>query len=352
MIKSLQIGRGLAALAVTLFHTSGMFADPRFGLESPFWNWTYRGDLGVDFFFVLSGYIILHAHREDIGRPAQLKGYAFKRFVRIYPLYWIFTLLILAGAALVGGVSAMPQNGGDLLSIGLLVRFSEISTPVGTAWTLFHEIIFYAIFALLLLRRWLGIAMLGLWFGIVAWNFHYAPFGNWSFPQTLFSAHNLGFLFGIGAFFLSARSDKTTALACLLIGLLLIPALLWGEGALGRADPLQLGFTIAFALIIAGAVALERQGLVVRSAALAMLGDASYTLYLAHENVGATLLKIAVKLRLTDHVDHHILYVGFVATIIFFSLLFYRWVEKPLLGWMRRITGVRRNMPSPKVATA
>ncbi|MDX3901360.1 MAG: hypothetical protein QHC40_12755 [Sphingobium sp.] len=31
MIKSLQTGRGLAAFAVTLFHTSGMFADPRFG---------------------------------------------------------------------------------------------------------------------------------------------------------------------------------------------------------------------------------------------------------------------------------------------------------------------------------
>ena len=68
------MGRGLAALAVTLFHTSGMYADPRFDLAPPFWNVTHRGDLGVDFFFVLSGFIILHAHRVDLGRPGQLPG--------------------------------------------------------------------------------------------------------------------------------------------------------------------------------------------------------------------------------------------------------------------------------------
>ncbi len=346
------MGRGLAALAVTLFHTSGMFADPRFDLAPPFWDWTHRGDLGVDFFFVLSGFIILHAHRGDLGQPGQLPGYAIKRFVRIYPLYWIFTALILMGAALTGGISAMPQGAGDLVSITTLIRFTGIDTPVGTAWTLFHEILFYAFFALLLVRRRLGVAALTLWFGVVALNLHYAPFGGWSFTRTLLSAHNLGFLFGIAAWYVSPRLDRTAAIACLIAGVLLVPLLLLGEGGLGRADALQLGFTIAFAFIIAGAVAMERHGLIGHSRPLMILGNASYTLYLAHENVGATLLKVAVKLRLTDWIDLRILYIACLAAIILFSLVFYRLVEKPLLIWLRRAHGVRRQVPPPQPTPA
>lgn len=108
---------------------------------------------------------------------------------------------------------------------------------------------------------------------------------------------------------------------------------------------MQLGFTLAFGFIIAGAVAMERHGLIGDSRPLAMLGDASYTLYLAHENVGATLLKIAVKLRLTDHVDHRILYIGCVAIILLFSLIFYRLVERPMLALLRRAYGIMKNAP-------
>jgi len=103
MLKSLQMARGIAALAVTLFHTSGMFADPRYGFERPFWWLTERGDLGVDFFFVLSGFIIMLAHRADVGRPREVGNYAFKRAVRIYPMYWLFTLLIVVGAVATSG---------------------------------------------------------------------------------------------------------------------------------------------------------------------------------------------------------------------------------------------------------
>ena len=102
--------------------------------------------------------------------------------MRIYPLYSIFTALILTGAGLTGGISAMPRGAGDLVSITTLIRLTGIDTPVDTAWTLFHEILFYAFFALLLVRRWLGVAAMGLWFGLVALNLHYAPSGAGALP--------------------------------------------------------------------------------------------------------------------------------------------------------------------------
>ncbi len=51
------------------------------------------GHAGVDFFFVLSGFIIMHAHTADIGKPERLYRYLWRRATRIYPIYWIVTLI-------------------------------------------------------------------------------------------------------------------------------------------------------------------------------------------------------------------------------------------------------------------
>ena len=64
-IKSLQYGRGLAAVAVLLHHAC--LATAAFGEKPPrlVESIINRGNLGVDFFFVLSGFIIMHAHGAD-----------------------------------------------------------------------------------------------------------------------------------------------------------------------------------------------------------------------------------------------------------------------------------------------
>src|SRR3546814_12797234 len=97
-IKSLQIGRGLAAMAVLAFHLSIMVTEPRFNLPPIFADYTSHGRLGVDFFFVLSGFIMPFAYAKDIGNPDRAGGYALKRFIRLYPLYWLLTVAILLGS--------------------------------------------------------------------------------------------------------------------------------------------------------------------------------------------------------------------------------------------------------------
>ncbi len=87
----IEAGRALAALAVVLFHTDtivttnivGAKALPLLGL----------GERGVDFFFVLSGFIITLVHADDIGRPDRLKYFAWRRWSRLYPILW----LVVAG---------------------------------------------------------------------------------------------------------------------------------------------------------------------------------------------------------------------------------------------------------------
>src|SRR5689334_4430297 len=80
-INSLQAGRALAALAVVVHHSA--LAAHDFGGGS--FDLLSYGWLGVDFFFVLSGFIIFHS---TVGRNKTLADYSIARFRRIYLPYW------------------------------------------------------------------------------------------------------------------------------------------------------------------------------------------------------------------------------------------------------------------------
>jgi len=73
MLLSIQVCRGLAALSVLLFHLGGALAAPKY-FDEPIFLEICRagGALGVDFFFVLSGFIIATVHWTDIGDSSRL----------------------------------------------------------------------------------------------------------------------------------------------------------------------------------------------------------------------------------------------------------------------------------------
>lgn len=345
MIRSLQVGRGLAALAVTAFHLSYMFGDQKYAGRPVFDTITARGNLGVDFFFVLSGFIITMAHQRDIGRPEQARDFVVKRFIRVYPLYWIFTALIFVGSAATGGANTMPHAFGDIASMVALVHFTPYDVPLGPAWTLFFETLFYALFATLILNRRLGIALFTAWFALLLVSFQRPAHGSWTFWTTLTSTSNLNFLGGIAAYFVAQRIAGARALAVLVGGTVSLPLIFLCEDVLGRGAMLHVLYGLAFTAMIAGAVGLERERRMPHVPALELLGSASYTLYLSHESVGSTLLKIAAKLRLTRMVNPHLLYPFVLAAMIAFAIIFYLLVEKPMLAALRRVFETRRFAP-------
>ena len=59
--------------------------------------------------FVLSGFIVLHAHAPDVGRPAALGRYLWRRFARVYPVYWLYLGVYLALLALAGHYRFEPR---------------------------------------------------------------------------------------------------------------------------------------------------------------------------------------------------------------------------------------------------
>ncbi|MCZ2499322.1 hypothetical protein GN316_21400 [Xylophilus sp. Kf1] len=108
-----------------------VFADDRDGGVPLFFGQTRLGNLGVDFFLVLSGFIILFAHHADIGHPGRLRNDVAKRFFRIDPIDRFVTAGLLVAAVLTNGRSPVPQSLGDLATTVALVRFHDFRVPIG-----------------------------------------------------------------------------------------------------------------------------------------------------------------------------------------------------------------------------
>lgn len=83
--------RGFAAIGVAIFHTQGL-ASSSFLYSNSF---IQNANLLVDFFFVLSGFVIAYSYSDKINNFESLKKFQFKRFLRLYPLHLITLILFL-----------------------------------------------------------------------------------------------------------------------------------------------------------------------------------------------------------------------------------------------------------------
>lgn len=290
---SLEIARFLAALAVALEHISTTIPQLKLG---PAPLPPMPASAAVLFFFTLSGFVIYNAHHQDAGQLARLPRYAWRRFCRIFPLYWLSLLPMLA----VLWPGCPPFY---LAKIFTLTPFTgpiaELNPP---AWTLRAELLFYIVFGLALLpyaRR----VLLPAW-GVLLAAAWYHDLRGWGGPETLLpwlpagvSSHllalnNIMFFAGLGAGWVFARwrpsprilwplfGAGTLALACLLR--------LDAWGTLYPADT-RLPFTAAaFASLLFTLAALERGNHLRLHRRWAALGAMSYPLYLLHSAAAFT----------------------------------------------------------------
>lgn len=284
LLTTIQAARGAAALAVVLCHVGTVLGDPFHGALR-------AGHAGVDFFFVLSGFIIATVHHADIGRPSRLPAYLGKRLTRIYPLYWTATGVALGLSA--GGAASLVQRDPArlLLSLALLPQHTE---PVlAVAWTLQHEMLFYLAFALLILNRSIGVAVLAIWAGFVAVTTALTPAGLPWAPADLLrdfvgASYNLEFGLGVAVAVLARRvqvSFPRPVAAMGMAGLSLTGA---AEDAgwipyLGLTG--QALFALSAAAVILGLATAERVGAARAGRAAVFVGSASYAIYLIHAPV-------------------------------------------------------------------
>jgi exopolysaccharide production protein ExoZ len=296
-LTSLQIGRGLAAMFVVLFHLNNSVWSEAKYFPHPFSPLLSFGNAGVQFFFVLSGFIIYLVHARDIGMPDRLKAFALKRFVRIYPTYW----LVLAVFIVVLSVepfwgTADQRRLGNLVASVLLIPW-PVEPILSVAWTLKYEVMFYTIFAVAIINATTGLLLFAIW--------QLACIGNVLFGSSIFSdsmilsANNLLFAFGLFAAyrFKMHRCPAPGVFAMAGAALFLATGLhqVFATEPL-PADVYVLSFGLASAVVILGACSYERSFGINAPRWLAVIGDASYLIYLVH----LPLLSIFTKLLFTS----------------------------------------------------
>jgi exopolysaccharide production protein ExoZ len=279
-LSCLQAGRGIAATAVLLYHANIAatdFSGETWPALTPLLS---RGYLGVDFFFVLSGFILTYSYASRPWAAEDVGAFAYKRLGRIFLPY------LPVGLAMAGAYTLLPALGdGDRVwswpsSLTLLPVGGEPALVV--AWTLQLELAFYAIFAALLLSRRL-VPGLAVWAALIALA---AAVPELSSP-LVFRSLNAEFVFGAVAALLVGDERSRSALLLAMAALALA-----GFALLGASEHVRLLFGLGLALLLPPVVRAESAGHRAPRAFVA-LGGASYSIYLVHIPILSVVDRVA-----------------------------------------------------------
>ena len=308
MIASLQAGRAFAALAVLLHHSVQSIQAHIGPVPKSIEMTLSHGNLGVDFFFVLSGFIIYLTNAERASDPGWLAHYVRSRIVRIYPPYLPIGIAMAAAYLLWPALSSAQRDWGWLPTLTL---FPAGTPALSVAWSLQHEITFYAIMgAALYFRQVLAAAL--LWAAAIL-------LFRWSIPLAMI---NLEFLFG------------TFAAWCYLTGKFRFPVLLTLAGLAAMVSFFLLGsddyrvlFGLGMAAILLPIIRLESDGRLRVPAFLVRAGAESYALYLLHLPFVVLAVRACARLNL----PWHLALVTLTLASILLSKIYYRAYEQPIL---------------------
>lgn len=290
-LATIQAARGAAAITVVLAHAGTVLGSSEALGYVPMQGIFRAGHAGVDFFFVLSGFIIAFVHHGDVGRPASMPSYALRRIIRIYPVYWL-ALGLMAPLVVLGVVHNIPH----LLADFLLLPQHQ-APQLGVAWTLQHEMLFYLLFGVAIVSRRLGTALFGGWLLVMLGGCFRASGAHWapnSLPwDSVGAPFHLQFLAGVGVAYavLADRVPAPRAVLATGIAGMAGTAVLEDIGLvayLGLASQALFGGFSACA--IAGMAATERQGKLGVGAAAVLVGEASYAIYPVHFPAMAALM--------------------------------------------------------------
>jgi peptidoglycan/LPS O-acetylase OafA/YrhL len=349
--------RGLAAILVVTVHVSHTLAGPKdFGHE-PFAGLFTFGRAGVDFFFVLSGFVITYVHSDDIGRRAGFGSFWYKRLLRIYPAYWIVTLLF--GALLV--ISPTPDRAErDVVhALSSFFLIPETTEPIlGVGWSLRHELLFYALFSVALLQRTVGIALLGAWGAAILFSMLVqcatgTPFFDGIAGVLVFRGFNFEFFFGIATAIILRRRLVWHPGALAAIGAAgFLATGLWesyGVAPMHEWPVRNLAYALSSALTLYGIATLDQARRTYVPALALRLGAASYSIYLTHIPV-VLIVEFALRF-ITPHVPMpvELAFVLVVASGVVAGTIFSEWVEQPILRWGRRAV-LSRPLPASRNA--
>lgn len=349
--------RGLAALGVILYHLIHLDGIA----PSVFFEFIGR-DFGysVHLFFIISAFSLCYSTEPQTARPKWLSEYFLKRFFRIAPLfYFMIALEITRQIVLTGGIMTNINN--ILLEMTFFFGFAPFSDFIWGGWTIGVEMLFYAIFPILILAiRTCRSAFVLLVISIIIsyairslLHLQYiasAPQSKWDWSYFAPGSNLCFFAMGLFAYHISQQYKASNLfnriipfLAIIIIGGLMfldIGEYFYGDG---RGDIIVWGLGL-MALCIWQSVS---PILFIANQFFEYLGERSFSIYLLHPVIitYSKNLIVAIYERLVPYIGTNAFFVCAIlimALTLFFAELTYRLIEVPGISFGRKLIIKRR----------
>ncbi|WP_346846105.1 acyltransferase, partial [uncultured Rothia sp.] len=320
--------RGVAALAVLLLHYTSTVKTilPRFTFAGYEFMW---GGLGVQLFFMISGFVILMSARNT----KDAKSFGIHRALRLYPTYWVCLGITIVTVFGFGFVRLYRPLWEIVVNFSMLQSFVAVRDFDGVYWSLSREIVFYIlIFLVMLVSR--GRLSMKLVKKVALW---------WSILGLLLIGYSLVFpskiaslivaasvaqyapLFTLGMYFyLRRQNNQISRPALFLVALIAV------------IDETLL-VSSSSALILAGIILFfawmsnRSEVKFLQIPPLVWLGSISYPLYLLHQNIGYVVIGLTAN-SLGTFWSRILAFL----LVVLLAYLVHRFIEIRLTRWIKR----------------
>ncbi len=313
--------RGLAAIAVVLYHYTTRISEiyPDYSYSGFKFS---HGNLGVQLFFLLSGFVIFLTINKKLSPTDFLK----KRAIRLYPSYIICviaTYLLVSTFGLEGREASLRDA---LINFSLMEGFIPgIKYVDGAYWSLTVEITFYTFIALLLYMGFMKFIfeVLCLWLATSFTLFLIVENTNYKllefFYQKTISNYSYLFIAGISFYFLSQK--LSWRYLALLLSTLIFQYM--------SSDITTFIIVMILYILFWGAISQKLKFL--SNNLFVFLGSISYSLYLIHQNLGYIILLELNKLGINNE---FIIVIPLIVSILI-SYLITMYCEKPMMKYLK-----------------
>lgn len=335
----IQALRGIAALMVLFFHMHPHWdLVPWLSVTTAVTRWGFSG---VDIFFALSGFVVYRSAQRTIPIHG-IRPFMKKRLQRIYLGYWPVLLLIALTTVTVYH-SPLPAFKKAIFSV-LLLYPNIWDNWLPPAWSLTMEIYFYLWIALItrLPQRHQIRAIVCVMAMLLAWGIGWLLIdraGVYNGQQPLrYGFTGLGLEFLAGALLAHAYNQKASFFYTPNLTVPFCIVLMTAGVGIGMTSPYfdrvevmrAMSFGIMGLAALALALTLEQTRFTPPSW-LVKIGDASYSLYLLHTFLLDASGKARSLFGITSSPTLFLFLLALPLVIVLASMLWYRWVEKPIM---------------------
>lgn len=328
----LQIFRGVAAVMVVIHHSVGSLKYYHH-LDNAFLIFIGElGKYGVDFFFVLSGFIISYSSYFKLNQPDAFKHYVINRILRIYIPYLPIGIMMLLLYTYLPGFSSVDRSISLLTSLTL---FPEGSPALSVAWTLTFEMTFYILFSLMFFSKKAWNYFVVVWIlTILIYNSGFlsnVTMNSNSVVRTLCSLYNLEFLLGYGLSVLIINKIKWNRNLTLGLILFLTAEFLYCYYNKITFYKFFTNTQVAFIVFLLLYYYITYHNYQIRKKAVFMLiGNATYSIYLIHNPLQMVIFRFVPKSNAWTYAVLLILFVVIISCAVGYT--YYKIFEVYLLN--------------------